>query len=105
MTQDLTHKDFVQSFIEQEKTFQLDAFDLEKITQTVYGESVEMLESSNDTTHEYTVSASVDKNSQQTLEKAIKNGYLEYWQYGCVLDDLCHKGLVETGKYFVRMSW
>ena len=105
MTQDLTHKDFVQSFIEQEKTFQINAFDLEKITKTVYGKSIEMLESPNDTTHEYTVSASVDNNSQETLENAIKNGYLEYWQYSCILDNLCQKGLVESGKYFVRMSW
>ena len=105
MTQDLIHKDFVQSFIEQEKTFQLDAFDLEKITKTVYGKSIEMLESPNDTTHEYTVSTNADKDSQQTLEKAITNGYLEYWQYDCILDDLCKKGLLETGEYFVRMSW
>lgn len=105
MTQDLTHKDFVQSFIEQEKTFQINAFDLEKITKTVYGKSIEMLESSNDTTHEYTAKAHIDQSDKETLEKAINSGHLEYWQYGCVLDDLCHKGLVETGKYFVRMSW
>ena len=105
MTQDLTHKDFVQSFIEQEKTFQLDAFDLEKITQTVYGKSIEMLESSNDTTHEYEVKSNLDKNGQKTLAESIKNGHLEYWQYSCILDDLCQKGLIDKGKYFVRMSW
>ena len=105
MNQDLSHKDFVQSFIKQKNTFQLSAFDLEKITKTVYGKTIEMLESPNDTTHEYTVEKKLNKQSRETLEKAIKDGNLEYWEFSCVMDDLCQKGLIEAGKYFVRMSW
>ena len=98
-------KGLVQSYIEQEKTFSIDAFDLEEITKSVYSSSIEMLESSNDTTHQYNVDTSEDEYSKKTLENAIKNGYLEHWNYSCILNNLCTKGLIEKGKYFVRMSW
>ena len=99
------NKNFIQSFIAKKSTFHMNAFNLENITQVIYGKSIEMLESPNDTTHEFTVEEKQDNYKKEDLQKAIKNGYLEYWQYDCILNDLCEKGLIEPGKYFLRMSW
>lgn len=95
----------IQSFVSTKKTFHIDAFDMEEITQLVYGKSIEMLESANDTTHEFSVSANSAYHDKETLKKAVEEGSLEYYQYGTILDDLCSKGYLEAGEYFLRMSW
>jgi uncharacterized protein YgbK (DUF1537 family) len=95
----------VQTFVETKKTFHIDAFDMEDITEAVYGVRIEMLESANDTTHEYTVKNTVDKHDESYLKKAIADGHMAHWQYGVILSDLCRKGLLEPGEYFLRMSW
>ena len=79
--------------------------DLENLTDTVYGKYIEMLESPNDTTHEFDVDGNLDEDDQEALEKAIKKGYLEYYRYGVILNDLVRQGLMEPGQYLVRVSW
>lgn len=95
----------IQSFISTEKTFHIDAFDLQEITLLVYGVTIEMLESPNDTTHEFTVNSTLDKYEQEYVNNAIQNKYLECYNFGSILNDLCNKNFIEKGKYFVRMSW
>lgn len=97
--------DQVQSYISTEETFHMDAFDMEEITNLVYGKRVEMLESPNDTTHEYNVNGVVEQYDQKTLDNAIKDGNLECYSYGVILDDLCAKKIIKPGNYFLRMSW
>lgn len=41
----------VQSYFSKEVTFQIDGRQLEKITESVYGKRIEIIESDNDTTH------------------------------------------------------
>lgn len=98
-------KEKIQSFVETKKTFHIDAFDMEDITESVYGVRIEMLESPNDTTHEYSVDANLDNYDQEKLDNAIKNGHMAHYLYGVILSDLCKKGYIEAGEYFLRMSW
>ena len=37
-------------------------------------------------------------------KKAIKNGHLPCYQYYKILNDLCSKGHIKAGTYFIRMS-
>lgn len=95
----------VQGYVTTEKTFHIDAFDMEEITEAVYGTRIEMLESNNDTTHEYHVAPTVSERDQIRLDNSIIGGYLDYNSYGIILNDLCKRGLLEPGHYFLRMSW
>jgi hypothetical protein len=99
--------DKIQSYISVKKTFHVDAFDMEKITEIVYGKSIEMLESPNDTTHQVSgvKKEELDEYDISTLEKAIKDGCLENYNYRIMLTDLCNKDYLEPGDYFLRMSW
>lgn len=92
--------------LHEQHTYHIDAFGLEDITQMVYGKKIKMLESPNDTTHEYSIKGEgLDDYDKETLNKAIEFGGLEDWNYDLILEDLCEKGYVKPGKYFVRMSW
>jgi hypothetical protein len=95
----------VQGYVSTEQTFHIDAFDMEDITEMVYGTRIEMLESPNDTTHEFTVKAKLDDYNKKTVQQAIEDGSLECYAYGAILDDLCEKTLIKPGNYFLRMSW
>lgn len=98
--------DQIQAQVEQKSTYHINAFSLEDITNIVYGAKIQMLESPNDTTHEYNISGGgLDEYDQETLNKAILFAGLEDWNYDLVLEDLCEKGYLKPGKYFVRMSW
>lgn len=98
-------KQLIQSFIKKEETFYMNAFDMEKIIESVYGVYVEMLESPNDTTHEFRVQKIMDEYDQRKVAEAIQNKSLECYKYGSILNDLCQKGLISPGKYFLNMSW
>ena len=54
----------------------MNAYDMEKITEAVYGAYVEMLESPNDTTHEFRVHEKMDDFDQHKVAEAIKNNSL-----------------------------
>ena len=94
---------FVQSFVETKKTFHISDSDFFSITREIYGTGIEILESPNDTTHE------VDVNGQDIdsidLADAIRYSGIECWKINCVLNDLCRRGLIDTGEYFIRVSW
>lgn len=98
--------DEIQQHVSQQSTYHINAFSLQDITKLVYGSEIQMLESPNDTTHQYTVSGSgLEEEDRETLNEAIEIGGLEDWNYDLVLEDLCVKGYLKPGKYFVRMSW
>ena len=95
----------VQSYFSKEVTFQIDGRQLEKITESVYGKRIEIIESDNDTTHSYKVETGLADYEQEKLDTAIEEGILECYEYNVILNDLCTKGLIEPGQYFVRVSW
>lgn len=95
----------VQGYISTQQTFHMDAFDMEEITEMVYGNRIEMLESPNDTTHEFTVDGKLGDYEKKQLKKAIEDGNLECYSYGVILEDLCAKKIIKPGNYFLRMSW
>lgn len=66
-----------------------------------------MTESPNDTTHEFVAE---DNNNEyqwdkETVEKAVENGYMPCYQYYAFMNDLCSKGYIKPGRYFIRVSW
>lgn len=99
-------KEEVQAIFECKKIFYFDGFDFEQLTQQIYGKRIEILESANDTTHEFSdMNGELDEYDQKTLDNAIRNGYLEYYSYRVILNDLVKKQLLEPGDYFMRISW
>lgn len=98
-------RDQIQTFVDKKLTFHINDFRMEDITNLVYGKRIPILESPNDTSHKYTVTKQLDEYDQETLDKAIRRGGLECWQYDVILKDLCAKGYIDPGEYFLRVSW
>lgn len=99
-------KEEVQSIFDCKKVFYVDGFDLQRLTQKIYGKKIEILESPNDTTHEFSgIDGEIDEYDQETLVKAIKEGFLECYNYHVIFNDLVKKELLEPGDYFMRVSW
>ena len=94
-----------QAIVTKSTAFKIYYGDLEQLTEQVYGKYIEMLESPNDTTHEFDVTGQLDKYDEQTLYKACELGYLECYRYDVILNDLVRQGLIEPGQYLVRVSW
>ena len=87
--------------------YYLDAYDFQAGTEMVYGRRIEIIESPNDTTHEY---SDVGKSEpilfeQETLDEAIEQGYIAADHVEIVLWDLVQKGVLPAGDYFIRVFW
>lgn len=91
-----------------EKTsYHLSARDFERGTQAVYGKAISVLESPNDTTHEYCDVGTEPPFcfDEDDLAEAIKYGGLEAHRLGIVLHDLHMRGVLPAGDYYIRVSW
>ena len=95
----------IQSFISTEQTFHIEAFDMENITKAAYGKEIEMLDSPNDTTHQFNVEKELPEWDEKIVKKAIEDRSLECHLYRVILNDLCKKEYIKPGRYFLRMSW
>lgn len=93
-------KDKIQSYITTQQTYHIDAYDMENITEEVYGNTIEMLGSKNNT-HQYTVTSSLSDSDKKTLQNAIQKGHLDYEYYRVILNDLCQKGYIQLGSYYL----
>lgn len=94
-----------QAIVTKSSAFKIYYGDLEQLTEQVYGKYIEMLESPNDTTHEFDVNGQLDKYDEEALDKAVELGYLACYRYDVILNDLVRQGLMEPGQYLVRVSW
>jgi hypothetical protein len=63
------------------------------------------LESSNDTTHDITVSGNLDKWEEDDLKEILEMKGCEYYKLGVVLNDLCRKDVIPAGEWLVRVCW
>jgi hypothetical protein len=87
-------------------SYYLSARDFETGTQAVYGKRIELLESPNDTTHEYTgIGGSLSSWEEKELDTAVEDGDIQCWNAGVVLNDLVRRGVLPAGDYFIRVSW
>lgn len=88
-------------------SFHLSASNFETGTLAVYGKRIEVIDSPNDTTHEFrgVDGAKLDKSDQKALDEAIHNGDIEAYQAGVVLNDLVKRGVLTAGDYYIRVSW
>lgn len=90
-----------------EASYHLHHSNFESGTQAVYSKRIRIIETPNDTTHEI----SIDKAeplptwSQEELDEAVAQGHIEAWNLDVVFQDLVNKGVLEPGKYYVRVSW
>lgn len=87
--------------------YYLDDSDFGAGTLAVYGRRIDIIDSPNDTTHEY---SDVGKEApllfdQDTLDDAISQGHIEAHLADIVLWDLVQKGILPAGDYFIRVSW
>lgn len=97
----------LQDYFSEKVTYHIRERNLEELILKVYNKRLQMTESPNDTTHEFDVEANNDEYEydKETVEKALKDGYMPCWQYYTILNDLCSKGYIKPGRYFVRVSW
>lgn len=81
--------------------------DFQNGTAAVYGKRIEILESANDSTHEFTGvdGAEPDKWDKDKLREAIADGAIEAHRMNLVLNDLVKRGVLPAGDYFIRVSW
>lgn len=64
------------------------------------------IESPNDSTHSFRVSAEeLDNYEQKRLEKIKTQGWCAIHETGTVLNDLCHKKIIKPGNYLVSVCW
>ena len=80
---------------------------LEDVVSEVYGHQFEMAaneEWSNDSAHEFTVTPDVDEWDRGKVDDFVK-GTEHPNITGALLNDMCKRGLIEPGKYLVKVSW
>ena len=84
----------------------LSARNFEAGTEAVYGNAIEIIDTPNDTTHEFSDAGEEPVLwSQEKLAQAIKHGHIESAYLGIVLYDLINRGALPAGDYFIRVSW
>lgn len=96
-----------QSHFTEKTTYHISDNKLQNLLKQVYGKEIQMTESSNDTTHEFTVEANNSEYEwdKESVQEALEKGHMPCWQYYTILNDLCSKGHIKEGKYFIRVCW
>ena len=102
----------------EKKVYWVDYGHLENFIERVYGKRVEiaaMLESGNDTTHEFNTNLTYSYRNVEEIGRNVTawandedddDGYGTYVGVGDILRDLAHnKGLIPDGNWAVRVSW
>ncbi len=81
--------------------------DFEQGTQAVYGKRIELIDTPNDTTHEYSGIGSPDSlvADEADLEEILSCGAVEAYRADVVLQDLHRRGVLPAGDYFIRVCW
>lgn len=82
-------------------THHIDFSDLEELMKEVYGVVIE-IGSANDTTHEFSVTKT---EGGDYLKQGLEKQFLDDWMFHEVMDDMCFKGHIAPGDYYVRVSW
>src|ERR1700692_1403143 len=90
------------SIFKQETSMHVDAFRLDEFIADVYSlvQFEGHLESSNDTTHEYTVVSKLDPWHDDSINEILVDQGCEHYKLGYVLDDMCAMGIIPEGKYY-----
>lgn len=89
--------------IETKTTHHIAYDDLEEFTEQFYGNRISLAEITNDTTYEYKVTDKEDPFGEDDMKQAIETG--DVYNYDTVLNDLCRKGYIPAGAYFIRVCW
>lgn len=102
-----TKEEIVDAFSMSEKhTFHMSDSNFENGCLAAYGKRIEILESSNDTTHEVNIrEKDCSMFDADELAKIVEEGYCECWRLHTIFQDLVNKGILDLGSYFVRVCW
>ncbi len=103
----IPNKEYDLSIFKQETSFYVDSYQLCRFIADVYSidDFEGTLESSNDTTHEYTVKSTVDSWHDDDMKTILVDQNCNHYELGTVLDDMCVMGIIPEGKYYVRVCW
>jgi hypothetical protein len=76
-------------------------------TRSFYGKRIGIIDTPNDTTHEVSIESveALESWDQETLDEAVEDGNIESWKLNVVFQDLVNKGVLQPGKYYVRVCW
>ena len=91
---------FVQSMVVVKPTFHITGKDMEEITKKVYGKEIKVFVELQGAVYSYTVKND-NKNFKDSVEYGLFYGQVYHMFYGDILNDLCNKGLLESGEYYL----
>jgi hypothetical protein len=103
----IPNKEYNLSIFTKEMAFRVGSTALEALICDVYSLPYfeATLESSNDTTHEFEVSKAMEEWQVDEMKEFLVNQGCEHYNLGTVLNDMCAQGIIEEGKYYVRVCW
>lgn len=82
--------------------------DFEEFVKHHYGREfsfVESKECGNNTDHAYTVTEDVSDFDDREIREFKESGYTSYCMPSTLLNDLCRRGLIESGNYVISVCW
>lgn len=92
--------------IETKTCFYMSDSGFEAGTRAVYGKEIRLLDSNNDTTHEYSrIDGVVNEWDEKRIQQALEQGGIEYHLAYLIFNDLVRRGVIPKGDYFVRVCW
>lgn len=98
--------DYPKLKMETKETHYVDWYDLAELLKVVYETDSFDLGSGNDSTYSNTVDPDeLDDYDRESIVKMVKHKFIEDYQLGTVLNDLCDKGAIKPGHYNILISW
>lgn len=94
---------FLKEKLETKQTYHIGYNDFLDFLEKFYGVSIELSEVNNYTTYEVKVKKQYSEVTEKNVQESVKNGYA--YDYREILEDLCYKGYIEPGSYFIRAWW
>ncbi len=88
-----------------DENFSINLFDLNSMTKTVYGTPIEMCLVQKNSTFVIDVTTSLTEDEIFELQSLKHNERAEANRYYIVLNDLCKKGYLHSGRYHIEAYW
>ncbi len=97
----------LQQYISKEdnNSFSINLFDLNEITQIVYGTAIEMGLVEKNSTFGLSVDGKLTPQEEQYVIEAKTNEVMEASKYYALMNDMCKKGYIDKGKYSIKAFW
>lgn len=93
--------DFVQSMVVVKPSFHITSKDIQEITKKVYGKEIKVSVAFERKVYHYTVNKQEQEELKDCVDYGLFHGNIYHMYYGNILNDLCNKGLLDAGEYYL----